>query len=486
MRVLKIGRSSANDIVVKDATVSSQHAVLTISDTGEVRIKDLNSKNGTFVNGQRILGETLITAKDVIKVGGNAVDWQKHLNAPKPVVRQFPVVDGSAIKQRKTIGRNAGNDIVVAYSDVSGSHAQLLEKTNGDIAIADSGSTNGTYVNGRKISMQILNPGDIVMLANKYPLDWSSIFPKADKEQYQPASPVPAKTNTTKTLLIAAAVIVVVTAGFLFVKKPWEAQRPTLFAAESPLSPEQIYARYKKSVVLIFGAYYFETERAYYSVDNNGKIVRINSEDDAIFYTGTGFIVSNDGKIVTNKHVAAPWEYDDDIIAAIKRVSGAAKVTGRLAFIGCFLNDTYVSGMEDLIRCTPLKTGSTNEIDVAVLQTNSKTLPPGTETIVDLNRAVITDDGLVAGTSVFTIGFPAGFGLGMTAQGIQANNQDGKITQNRGDFQFGHNIPSEHGASGSPVFNEYGKLVGILNAGYEAKQGFNMAIKAKYAVELAK
>ena len=116
----------------------------------------------------------------------------------------------------------------------------------------------------------------------------------------------------------------------------------------------------------------------------------------------------------------------------------------------------------------------------------SKTLPAGTETIIDLNQAVITDDGFVAGASVFTIGFPAGFGLGMTAQGIQANNQEGKITQLRGDIEFGHNIAVEHGASGSPVFNEYGKLVGIINAGYEKKQGYNMAIKAKYAVELVK
>jgi S1-C subfamily serine protease len=420
-----------------------------------------------------------------VKAGGSAVDWQnalqRQLNAPKPVVRQFPVVDGAAIKQRKTIGRNAGNDIVVAYSDVSGSHAQLLEKTNGDIAIADSGSTNGTFVNGRKISMHILHPGDTVMLANKYPLDWNSVFPK--EHQAQP----PAKTNKTKILaLVAAAVVVAAVAGFLYVQKPWITQGTVLFTPGSPLSPEQIYERYKKSVVLILGAYYYQANGRSYVINDNGKPERIYSEDDAMFYTGTGFIVSNDGKIVTNKHVAAPWEYEDEEIAAIKRVAGNVKVEGRLVFIGCFLNDTHVSGFEDLIRCTPLKTGATNEIDVAVLQTNSKTLPPGTETIVDLNQAVITDDGLVPGTSIFTIGFPVGFLLGDTEQGIQANNQDGKITQNRGDFEFGHNIAIIGGASGSPVFNEYGKLAGIINAGFTLSQGYNMAIKAKYAVELAK
>jgi S1-C subfamily serine protease len=221
-------------------------------------------------------------------------------------------------------------------------------------------------------------------------------------------------------------------------------------------------------------------------MDGGGNIVQIFSEDDAIVYTGTGFFVSNDGKIVTNKHVAAPWEYDDDIIAAIKRGTGGADVEGRLAFLGCFVNDMYVSGLQDLIHCTTIKTGSTKDIDVAVLQTNSKTLPNGTETIIDLNQAVITDDEFVAGASIFTIGFPAGFILGRTDQGIQANNQDGRITQIRGDVEFGHNIAVEHGASGSPVFNESGKLVGIVNAGYERTQGYNMAVKAKYAVELVK
>ncbi|MDR2425032.1 MAG: FHA domain-containing protein, partial [Prevotellaceae bacterium] len=83
MKLIKIGRSSANDIVISDATVSSQHALITILDSKEVRIKDLNSTNGTYVNGKRITAETTIVASDVIKVGNSTVDWLKYLNERK-------------------------------------------------------------------------------------------------------------------------------------------------------------------------------------------------------------------------------------------------------------------------------------------------------------------------------------------------------------------------------------------------------------------
>ncbi|GMO31099.1 MAG: hypothetical protein Ta2B_12140 [Termitinemataceae bacterium] len=357
MRILKIGRSSSNDIMLHDATVSSHHATITIADNGDVRIKDLNSKNGTYINGQRIYQETLITSKDEVKAGGSIVDWQKKQQAPKPA-RKFPVMlDASSnIKSKKMIGRNAMNDIVVAHSEVSGTHAQLLQKENGDIVIADSGSTNGTYVNGKKISMQVLRPGDTVLLANKHRLDWSSVFPPlaisaAPNLNVETKSKIELKLKQfkTKTIGIAAAAVLVLAIGTTSIVKTVAGD-----------SPEKIFAAYKKSVVLIAGAYYFETSirgtiTNHYSVDEDGDVVEIESEDGAAGYSGTGFFVSNTGEIITNRHVMIPWEYgDDEIISKIARrekrrlayskygsMLNELKVEGKLAFIGCFLNDSH-------------------------------------------------------------------------------------------------------------------------------------------------
>ena len=49
-----------------------------------------------------------------------------------------------------TLGRDAGNSIVLADPSVSGRHASI-ERTRDGWRIVDSGSTNGTVVNGRRV-----------------------------------------------------------------------------------------------------------------------------------------------------------------------------------------------------------------------------------------------------------------------------------------------------------------------------------------------
>src|SRR6185369_14774492 len=54
-------------------------------------------------------------------------------------------------KDEITIGRVSGNDIVLAKGNVSKRHSRFTVKSPGQIEVADLKSTNGTYVNGRKI-----------------------------------------------------------------------------------------------------------------------------------------------------------------------------------------------------------------------------------------------------------------------------------------------------------------------------------------------
>ena len=63
-----IGRDSLCTVVLKDKKVSRKHCQL-IAREEELYIEDMGSKNGTFVNGERVIGEMPIHSGDILKVG---------------------------------------------------------------------------------------------------------------------------------------------------------------------------------------------------------------------------------------------------------------------------------------------------------------------------------------------------------------------------------------------------------------------------------
>lgn len=68
----RIGRGSAAALALNsDQGISRQHAELYVDNSGRVRIRDLNSTHGTFVNGQRVVDAPL-NLGDRVKVGVSA------------------------------------------------------------------------------------------------------------------------------------------------------------------------------------------------------------------------------------------------------------------------------------------------------------------------------------------------------------------------------------------------------------------------------
>ncbi len=65
-----IGRDVACDIVVNDAEISRRHAKLTMQGNGYV-LEDLGSTNGTFVDGQRLMGPHPLQPGDLVLLGEN-------------------------------------------------------------------------------------------------------------------------------------------------------------------------------------------------------------------------------------------------------------------------------------------------------------------------------------------------------------------------------------------------------------------------------
>ncbi len=66
-KVLRIGRAPDNDIVISDLSVSRYHAELRRT-ASAYQIVDLDSHNGTFVNGQQV-GSAPLTEGDIVGIG---------------------------------------------------------------------------------------------------------------------------------------------------------------------------------------------------------------------------------------------------------------------------------------------------------------------------------------------------------------------------------------------------------------------------------
>ncbi len=63
-----VGRSSENDVVVPDAFVSRRHCAILVHHSTVCELYDTASKNGTFLNGQKIAGPTRLHTGDEIRM----------------------------------------------------------------------------------------------------------------------------------------------------------------------------------------------------------------------------------------------------------------------------------------------------------------------------------------------------------------------------------------------------------------------------------
>ncbi len=78
--------------------------------------------------------------------------------------REVPLIFKPGGK-RLNVGRASDNELMLNDSSVSKIHAALLMTAEGTLLVADTGSTNGTYINGRRIAYgesRLLEEGDVV------------------------------------------------------------------------------------------------------------------------------------------------------------------------------------------------------------------------------------------------------------------------------------------------------------------------------------
>ena len=78
-----IGRSPYCSIVINDGLVSRQHAAIRVTREG-MQIEDLGSRNGTFVNRQRVSGTQVLSPGDRIEIGGHPIEIELDSREDRP------------------------------------------------------------------------------------------------------------------------------------------------------------------------------------------------------------------------------------------------------------------------------------------------------------------------------------------------------------------------------------------------------------------
>lgn len=184
-----VGSTAAAKIVLLAPGIAPQHCEFDFNGhTAQVRI--LHPDNIVSINGIRIKDKAELKPGDLIvfsEVRARAVAVEKA--APAPVrAKEAPVDDDGRTKVRMalpkyvlrgvsgptfgkvfpvhgtvTIGRQNDCEIPIPSEEVSRRHAELRLTPDG-VMVEDLGSSNGTYVNDKRITRQVLKPGDELRL----------------------------------------------------------------------------------------------------------------------------------------------------------------------------------------------------------------------------------------------------------------------------------------------------------------------------------
>ena len=154
-----IGRVEG-DILLPDPKVSSRHARMVCHSDGW-HIEDLGSRNGTFVNGQRITGATRLKAGDTILIGSTELLFEQQREGQQPgnSLRISRLLDGIP----RIIGRAPDSSIQIDEAVVSRHHARLCCE-HGQVVLTDLNSGNGTFVNGQRITRAVITTGDRIRI----------------------------------------------------------------------------------------------------------------------------------------------------------------------------------------------------------------------------------------------------------------------------------------------------------------------------------
>ena len=169
-----IGMAADNNLSLTAKGVAAYHAEIVVN-VNQLTLNNLANGKNVWLNGTPVLNAVTLTAGDLLRIGAEELQVvdPKEKKTKLPAVARDDESTGWALKANNSalsnrvfalkactvIGRSSDCDITLAASHLSRRHAKLIVK-NGQLYVKDLDSSNGTYLNGKRVSEAKIKRGD--------------------------------------------------------------------------------------------------------------------------------------------------------------------------------------------------------------------------------------------------------------------------------------------------------------------------------------